>query len=1298
MGTEDVSLSGGSAQFDTKDVGTAKDVTGAGFALAGADKGNYTLKSSSLATKASITAKELTGSFTAADKVYDGNRDATITGRSVAGVVGTENVTLTGGSAQFDNKDVGSDRIVTGTGFALGGTDKGNYTLKSSTLQTKASITTKGLTASFTAADKTYDGNRGATITGSSLAGGVVSGEDVSIDASAATATFDTKNVGQSKKVAGAGFGLAGADAGNYAISSVADASASIAAKELTGSFTAADKVYDGKRDATITGRSVAGVVGSEDVGLTGGSAQFDTKDIGTDKDVTGSGFVLGGADKGNYTLTSDTLAAKASITPKELTGSFTAADKVYDGKRDATITGRSVAGVVGTEDVTLTGGSANFDSRNVGVDKTVSGTGFDLGGADKGNYSLGAVADTKAAVTPKELTGSFAAADKVYDGSRDATITAESLDGVVGTDDVTLSGGPAKFDTKDVGTGKDVTATGFALGGDDSGNYTLKSDTLATKASIMPKEVTGSFTADDKVYDGNRDATITGRFLDGVVGMENVTLIGGSATFDNRNIGIGKDVTGTGLVLGGDDKGNYTLKSDSLATKASITAKELTGSFTAADKVYDGNRGATITGRFVDGVVGTEDVTLVGGSAQFDTKDKGVAKDVTGSGFVLGGADKGNYTLKSDALSTKASITAKELTGSFAAADKVYDGNRDATITGRSLAGVVGTEVVSLVDGSAQFDTKNVGAGKDVTGTGFALGGDDKGNYTLKSSTLAAKASITAKELTGSFTAADKAYDGNTAATITGRFLTGVVGTEAVTLTGGSPQFDTKDVGAAKDVTGTGFALGGADNANYTLKSSMLGTKASITPKQLTGSFGAAYKVYDGNRNATITGSSLGGGVIQGEDVSLDASGATASFDNKNAGQNKTVTGSGFALAGADKGNYSLSMQTASASITPKSIAGSFTAADKIYDGTTAASITGRSLSGNISGDDVSLSGGTASFNTKNVGQNKIVTGSGFGLAGADKDNYSLGSVSGTTANITPKSIAGSFTAADKIYDGTTAASITGRSLSGNISGDDVSLSGGTASFNTKNVGQNKIVTGSGFGLAGADKDNYSLGSVSGTTASITPKSIAGSFTAADKIYDGTVAATIGSRSLSGAISGDDVSLSGGTATFADANVGQNKPVTGTGFGLAGADKDNYKLASVSSTTASITYAPASMSCLGSPGRTILQPINTDGTSVFKQGSTAPAKFRVCDAKGNSVGTAGVVASFKQIQTTNGTESAVNEIIDSTTPYTEFRWSPTDQLWIFNMSTKTLKAGQTYTYRVTLNDGTSFDFKFGLK
>jgi hypothetical protein len=57
-----------------------------------------------------------------------------------------------------------------------------------------------------------------------------------------------------------------------------------------------------------------------------------------------------------------------------------------------------------------------------------------------------------------------------------------------------------------------------------------------------------------------------------------------------------------------------------------------------------------------------------------------------------------------------------------------------------------------------------------------------------------------------------------------------------------------------------------------------------------------------------------------------------------------------------------------------------------------------------------------------------------------------------------------------------------------------------------------------------------------------------------------------------------------------------------------------------------------------------------------------------------------------------------VNEAVDSTTPDTAFRWSPTDQLWIFNISTKSLKANTTYYYTVTLNDGTTITFNFGLK
>lgn len=87
---------------------------------------------------------------------------------------------------------------------------------------------------------------------------------------------------------------------------------------------------------------------------------------------------------------------------------------------------------------------------------------------------------------------------------------------------------------------------------------------------------------------------------------------------------------------------------------------------------------------------------------------------------------------------------------------------------------------------------------------------------------------------------------------------------------------------------------------------------------------------------------------------------------------------------------------------------------------------------------------------------------------------------------------------------------------------------------------------------------------------------------------------------------------------------------------------------------------------CLDAPGHEILQPINKDGNSVFKKGSTIPSKFRVCDSSGNSVGTTGMVSSFKLIQKILGTVvNTVNEDVISTTPDTAFRWDLTAQQWI---------------------------------
>jgi hypothetical protein len=122
---------------------------------------------------------------------------------------------------------------------------------------------------------------------------------------------------------------------------------------------------------------------------------------------------------------------------------------------------------------------------------------------------------------------------------------------------------------------------------------------------------------------------------------------------------------------------------------------------------------------------------------------------------------------------------------------------------------------------------------------------------------------------------------------------------------------------------------------------------------------------------------------------------------------------------------------------------------------------------------------------------------------------------------------------------------------------------------------------------------------------------------------------------------------------------------------------------------------------CNGEAGHQVLQPINADGTSVFKKGSTVPVKFRVCDANGNSMSTnvfdPGHAAAPIFVGVTSGS-GAIDEQVYSTTPDDAFRWDPSAKQWIFNQNTKNLLVGKTYTYWIYLADGSHIEYKFGTK
>src|SRR4051812_21890657 len=571
----------------------------------------------------------------------------------------------------------------------------------------------------------------------------------------------------------------------------------------IPGTFASADRVYDGTDAAAATDRALVGAVKDDKVSLSGGTATFESRNVG-DRTATLAGAALAGDDKGNYTLTS-VAPASAKITALAVTGKFTAADKVYDGDVKAEAGGRELVGTVKDDKVSLTGGTATFDSRNVG-NRTGTLTGAEVAGDDKGNYTLTSVATASAKITALTITGKFASADKVYDGTVAAVATDRALVGAVKDDKVTLTGGTATFGSKNVGD-RTVTLAGAELAGEDKGNYTLTGVADAT-ATITAKGLTGSFKAADKVYDGNRDATITDRALDGVVGQEKVTLSGGTATFGDKNVGD-RTVTLTGAELAGEDKGNYTLTSVAPAP-AKITALAVTGTFASADKVYDGTTAARGADRALVGAIKDDQVSVTGGTATFGDKNVG-DRTVTLTGAELAGDDKDNYTLTSVAPAP-AKITALAVTGTFASADKVYDGTDAAAATDRALVGAVKDDKVSLSGGTATFDSRNVGD-RTATLAGPLLAGDDKGNYTL-TSVATASAKITRLGITGTFASADRVYDGTDAAAATDRALVGAVKDDKVSLSGGTAAFDSRNVRAGERRVGGGGGGGGGTGA----------------------------------------------------------------------------------------------------------------------------------------------------------------------------------------------------------------------------------------------------------------------------------------------------------------------------------------------------------------------------------------------------------------------------------------------------------------------------------------------------
>ncbi|HEY1399530.1 YDG domain-containing protein, partial [Roseateles sp.] len=688
----------------------------------------------------------------------------------------------------------------------------------------------------------------------------------------------------------------------------------------LSGS---ASKVYDGNVDAATGGLQLGatGAIDGDMVNLaigSGGSAHYDTKNVGSGKTVTVDGVVISGGQNGGtavygYTLVSDSAsAAIGQVTPKTVTiANGAVQDKVYDGNTTAQLSGGGIAGLVAGDDTSLNG-TVNFLDKNAGSAKAVNVSGLVLAGNDAGNYVLDTSAGATAAITPKAVNvGAIQVGDKVYDGTRTAQVTTGGAVGVIAGDELGVAAS-GQFDNKNAGTGKAVDVQ-LALTGADAGNYVLSSGSTQGAASITARTVdVGAIQVGSKVYDGTRTAQVTTGGAVGVVSGDELGVVA-SGQFDNKNAGTGKAVD-VQLALTGADAGNYVLSSSSAQGAASITARTVdVGAIQVGSKVYDGTRTAQVSTSGAVGVIAGDQLG-VAASGQFDNKNAGTGKAVDVQ-LALTGADAGNYVLSSGSAQARGDVTARTIQApTVIVVGGVFNSDTAATLVIGAPQGVVAGDQVN-VGGTGRFDTPFVGTDKPVN-VQLTLNGADAANYRLEPASLTVTGAINAQVVPTAIGAlviqpagGNGTQDGGGSKTSnvpTGNGGNGGgIGNSVASVAAGPSgnPAGTIDLGNGSSA-GNGSASGSGNGSGTNGTSSNAGSSNGAGANGAAGN-GAAGNGQAGNGQAGVDGSSGGSGLNGGNGSGQNANGTGGSVAVANVGLEQMLRDSGQVSLAVDAPAY---------------------------------------------------------------------------------------------------------------------------------------------------------------------------------------------------------------------------------------------------------------------------------------------------------------------------------------------------------------------------------------------------------
>ncbi|WP_216231761.1 YDG domain-containing protein [Polynucleobacter sp. MWH-Jannik1A5] len=928
----------------------------------------------------------------------------------------------------------------------------------------------------------------------------------------------------------------------------------------ITGAFTSA--VYDAAAH-TNAAPTVSGLKGSDAVALPMGVLGMGTN-AGTYADVLAPVFTTGSAN--NYTIT--TTNGALTITPKAATVTGNTIVNQYSGALQTNT--YTTTGII-TGDAVTVGGVATATHVSQGTVPDV----FTVSGPSAGNYTF-TYAPGSITITPAPLTVTGAITTAVYNKTTQ-TNTAANVTGLLGSDTATIGG------TYGSGINAGVYTDSLSVGLSNPSDYSV-SITNGTH-TITPAIITvNGITAQNKVYDATTAATLnvgtittTGVLPGDTVTLQTSTL---SGVFTDKNVGNGKTVLISGVVLAGTDSANYQLSGGAnTATTANITPAPLT--ITGADLTTTYNASVqSLAAPTVAGLIAGDNVTVAGNAT-------GTNVGSYSATYTASGVDAGNYTVTAN--TPVLTINKANLVVTANNAGKFY-GQADPAFTA-TIAGLQGsdTATVNAVTSSVTGTTAATGTyptainASGVTSTNLANYNVTyvPGAYTI---TPAGVLVITMNAATTTYgTAASP-----TVATI--QFATGTgINTTVVTLTKSGDTYTDgaysitvtpaiTDQGVTPVVTGasTTWNVGAYTNAvsntnNYNQTGSpftgvtTITNTLTITPAPLAIIVASTSKTYNASA-FTAAQASLSSvtGLLNGDTIS-GYSGVTAgnlggvTFSGSSIGAiNASATtypingsvGSGFS-------NYNVTITNGALTINqaPLVVNGAVTTTQ--YNGATqtnaAATVTG--LQGS---DSVVVSGyATATHVSQGIVPDVLVA------SGASASNYSITYNNGSIA-ITPASLLVTGVANQYAYNGALQTN-TGASVSG-LKGTDTATVAGYAT--ATHVSQGIVPDALVATLQSANTADYTVTYVQGSLQ-ITPIVITAVVNSATVMYNANSQTT--GFVVTGLKGSDIAAAASGTATGTNAGTYTSNLVLTT--------SSDYTVGAITNGTLTITPAPLTIS-----------------------------------------------------------------------------------------------------------------------